>query len=314
MNGLRLVAVMLASLCGSAAGCHLFPRQEAEIVPPPVVFNQPPTLPEVIQAVNSQSDRIVDVQADAARLSVAGFPASLRASLRLERPRRMRLKATLMGNPLLDVGSNDELFWMWTTDSPVLFARHEQFENSVAKQILPVEPTWLIDAMGLIHFDPQGPHQGPYRRQDGGIEIHTRLATRSGERLRVVGIHPQYGYITEVQMRDMQGQLLAVARADRHRHDPIQNVTLPGRVQLELVNSQLPASSFTLEADSYIVNQLQASGSNPNLWAMPPGASQDLADPRLRLPAAPQPGPNWNTPPTADARGFRPEFRGYTRR
>ncbi len=53
---------------------------------------------------------------------------------------------------MLDVGSNSELFWFWVREAPtraVLFSRHDQFAQSAAAQILPIEPTWLPEALGL---------------------------------------------------------------------------------------------------------------------------------------------------------------------
>lgn len=302
-----------------APGCSWF-RRSTPIPPPPQIFEQPPTLDQLLTAVNSQTDRVLDLQTDSGRLTAEGYPG-LRANLRLLRPQHLRLQASFMTNRVLDMGSNDQQFWIWSSGSPVLYARHDQFASSVASQLLPVEPTWLVDALGLIHFNPQGGHRGPYQRSDGMIEVHTPIASAAGQRVRVVAIHPQYGYITEVQVRDQAGKLLALAQADRHHYDEVTQVTLPHRVRLELLTSQLPIRAFTFETDSYAVNQLQSAAANPNLWVMPPGPAHDLAHGALEV-GAPQPlqtrPPNAAAPPkqpwdAASLEGFRPEFRGYRR-
>ena len=303
----------------TASGCSWF-RRTTPIPPPPQVFEQPPTLDQLLTAVNAQSDRVLDVQTDSGRLTAEGYPG-LRANLRLLRPKHLRLQASFMTNQVLDMGSNAERFWLWSMGDPVLFARHDQFASTAAVQLLPVEPTWLVDALGLIHFEPTGGHRGPFQRSDGMIEVHTPIASAAGPRVRVVAIHPQYGYITEVQMRDQAGGLLAIAQADRHRYDEATQVTLPHRVRLELMTSQLPIRAFTFETDAYVINQLQSPDANPNLWVMPPGPAHDLAHgpvqlgPAQPLQTAPAPSgaPQYQQFDAASLQGFRPEYRGYQR-
>ena len=104
-----------------------------------------------------------------------------RANIALERPRRFRLRAdTMITGPEVDLGSNDELFWFWVRRSPepaVYFCRHDQFSSSVARQVLPVEPEWLIDALGVATLDPAGDHSGPVAVGQG------RCASKRGCRI-----------------------------------------------------------------------------------------------------------------------------------
>jgi len=83
---------------------------------------------------------------------------SVGADIAVERPRRLRLRArTQLLGPELDLGSNDELFWLWAArmpDSSVFYARHDQFTTSKARQVLAIEPAWLIEALGLVQIDP----------------------------------------------------------------------------------------------------------------------------------------------------------------
>ncbi|MCA9178585.1 MAG: hypothetical protein KDB14_29190 [Planctomycetales bacterium] len=296
----------------SAPGCKYFQRHVELETPPPELFQQPPSLPELLGALNARSDRVLDLQTDMGHVTAPGFPR-VPASLRMLRPRHMRLQANLLTRPVLDLGSNEERFWVWGAGEPVRFARHDQFANSAAATLLPVEPTWLMEAMGLIHFDPAGAHQGPFQREDGNIEVHTIVASSLGQRIRVVAIHPQYGYITEVQMRDARGGLLAIAKASRHRYFSEQQVTLPRRVSLDLVASQLPVKSFEFEAESYTVNLLHSVAAHPNLWAMPAGPSVDLAASGLQgVPlGAARSQPSQPSAQTANAE-FHPQYRGYT--
>ena len=131
--------------------------------PLPRVLPPSPTLEQVIEVVNRNSSQINSFSTNQASLSGPGFP-SLGASVAFERPRRFRLRAgTGLTGTEVDLGSNDELFWFWlhrNQPPAVYFCRHEQFAASPARQTTPFEPGWLIEALGVVEFDPALPHQG----------------------------------------------------------------------------------------------------------------------------------------------------------
>ncbi len=170
MKSTRLIFCTLVVLvAASGASC---PRRLSTTGPlPPEVFFQPPGLQQVIAAINTNTARVQRLQAASATLSVSGFP-SLKTSLALERPLRFRMQAgTGLTGTELDLGSNDELFWMWAkrNDPPATYyARHADAGSPQSRQLLPVPPSWLIEALGLVAIDPQGTWDGPYSRAQGG--------------------------------------------------------------------------------------------------------------------------------------------------
>ena len=99
----------------------------------PRVLPPSPTLAQVMDAVNVNSSRVRTLACNRATLNVQGFP-TLWASVAFERPQRFRLRAlTPLTGPELDLGSNDELFWLWLhrEQPPTLFyCRHDQFAGS----------------------------------------------------------------------------------------------------------------------------------------------------------------------------------------
>ena len=86
-------------------------------------------------------------------------------------PKRFRLRAeTGITGPELDLGSNDEVYWMWVkrADRPAVYwGRHDQFYQSAARDLLPVPPDWLIEALGVVQLDPTGQHEGPFQNRPG---------------------------------------------------------------------------------------------------------------------------------------------------
>lgn len=286
LTGLLIAGGLVVS---SGASCPLRTANDAHL--PPVAFSAPPSLDQVIQVVNANSAPVRQLQAEGATLAVQGVPP-LRADLVMERPRRFRLRGQLTGftGPEIDMGSNDELLWLWVKRAQpraTFYARHEQFHFSPAKQILPIEPHWLIEALGVADFDPVAHHDGPFETGDGRLEIRSRLFSPQGEMNRVTILDNRYGWVLEQHLHDPTGRLVAVARASQHRHYPTWKVTLPHHVEVELPPAQM---AFTFDVPRYAINQI--SGDPASIFAMPQIDGYpliDLADPRYFSPGQPAP-------------------------
>jgi hypothetical protein len=299
--------VLVTLFCAGGASC---PRRQD---PTPVAFAGPPTLQEVIHSVNANSNGVRQLQATGATISVHGIPA-LRADLVLERPRRFRVRAELMmglGGTQVDLGSNDEVFWVRGVPGlppGVYFARHDQFSHSAARQFLPVEPLWLIEALGVVYLDPAGKHEGPFSEGAGRTWIRSRIPSDQGELTKVTVVHDTYGWILEQHVYDWRGQLLASARASKHRYYPLEGVSLPDHVEIQLPPAQV---SFQISVSNYLINQLY--GDPVQLWSLPHADGSplvNLADPGFQLPVQ---TPDVNYSPYPDPRaGYRPRYRGYS--
>lgn len=276
----------LATVLLSSGGANCTQNLNPFRPPVPVTRMLPPTatLDDVVRVVNANSQAVQSLSTRNASISVPYLPA-LHANLAMERPRRFRLQAdTAITGAEVDLGSNDELFWFWVKRNPspsVYFCRHDQYAQSAAKSFLPVEPEWLIEAIGLPVFDPQGQHQGPYAR-NGKLEIHTRLETSQGRMTRIAVIDPVSGWVLGQHLYDAQGQRLASAVASRHERDPATAITLPQRIEIDW-----PATKFSMQIDLADLRINQAVANPDALWSLPRYegfAPVDLADPRLNFP------------------------------
>lgn len=292
---LQRLTVVLAGLCvvALAGGCRFVPTVRMPWAPTaPVVFQTRPTADDIVRAVNSNSAPIRQLSSDSASVSAAGFPP-LRADLAFERPRNFRLRASLLG-PELDVGSNSDLFWMWLKHSPepgVFYARHERFATSPARQLLPLDPSLVVDSFGLLQLDPLAPYDEPRELGDHKLEIRTRLPSPDGDMTRVMVVHDQYGWVLEQRLYDPRGRLLASAVASQHRHYPESGVSLPHHLDFQLPTAQL---KFTVNVSNFRINQL--GGDPQQLWALPQLEGYplvDITDPRYLPTIAPAsaPGP-----------------------
>ncbi|MFO0913374.1 MAG: hypothetical protein U0795_10480 [Pirellulales bacterium] len=303
-----LLSIVMLVMLG---GCNL--TQPQAIHAPPVVFQTQPDLNQLMQAVNASSSRITSLQSTGADLSVPGAP-QLQTSIAMERPNRFRLRSqTGFTGTELDLGSNDQVYWLWAkrNNPPALFfGRHSDFQSSQARQVLPIPPHWLIEALGVVFFDPAALHEGPYPVRADTVEIRSQLNSPLGTIRKSSLVDWQRAIVTEQHVYDQQGQRLASVRASNFQQDLVHQVSLPRTVQIQLPSTQL---DFTLQIYGYSINQLV--GDSQNLFALPeipgvqmidlnsgapvPTAAPTTAPP-IVLPAPPA-GQPAGTPPAAMA-------------
>jgi len=290
MNGYRGVfllccAGLCAGLASTGAGCQWIARPPTQQWLGPAVLPPSATLEQVIAAVNRNSTQIQAFYTNQATLSGPHFP-TLRASVAFQRPRSFRLRGdTAFTGPELDLGSNQELFWMWVRRSqpPALYyCRHDQFAHSAARQMIPIEPAWLIEALGIAEFDPALPHQGPYRTANGQLQVRTIRETPEGLTTKITVVDSQRALVLGQFIYDHQGRLRASAVASQHRRDPLSGLVVP-----RVVDVSCPAAQFTMRIDlgNVTVNQLPADAAV--LFSLPSYEGWqlvDLADPNAPLP------------------------------
>jgi len=277
-----LLSTLLVSASGASCPQMLYMNRPAG----PRVLPVTPTMSDVIQVVNANTSRVQSVYTEHATIS-GPFPFSLRAKVAIERPQRLHLWAdTMMTGPEVDLGSNDEMFWFWAKRVPppaVFFCRHDQFALSAARNLLPVEPEWLIDAFGLTTLDPNVQHRGP-TLVGGRIRIDSPLQTSNGPMSKVTFLDESQGWVLAQHLYDSQNKLVVSAISSRHWRDPATGIVLPTRIELQTpATASAPLFSLQLDMHDLQVNKLPP---NPQLWTMPsyPGyPPMNLADPNLRI-------------------------------
>jgi hypothetical protein len=277
-----LVVVGLFTLSG--ASCPNYLHLPPFGPPPPRVLPPSPTIDQVIQAVNQNNSQIHSFTANRAMLSGPGWP-TLRATVAFERPRRLRLLAdTGFTGRELDLGSNDQIFWFWLkrNQPPATFyCRHEQFATCPARQMIPIEPEWLIESLGTAELDPALPYQGPRPLPGDRLEIRAIRETPDGPTTKVTIIDGWRALILEQHVFDAQGRLRASSIAEGHRRDPLSGLVMPSIVRISV-----PPAQFSMRLDLGNVQINQAAGNPGELWAMPnyPGyPTVDLCDPNQQF-------------------------------
>src|SRR5262245_25941002 len=236
------VAILL-SASGATCQRQLMVNPFAAAGPaPPQVLPPIATRDQIIAAVNQNSSRIQSLTATGVTITipdVLGLPL-LSGNIAAQRPGRFRLTAGTIAGQEMDIGSNDELFWMWVRRNQppaVYYCRHDRFANSNIRQVMPVEPSWLLAAIGIVDIDPASVFDGPLpsARGQGTVELRSWLPSASGRLQRVTVIDARRAWVIEQDIYDQSGtMLLASARADSHRYYEREHVSLPDRVTIQL--------------------------------------------------------------------------------
>lgn len=240
----------------------------------PVVFNRMPTQSELLQHLAGNSQKFRQLSSDL-RISLDGTP-KLRGTMQLELPRRLRIKAGVMGVSQfgVDVGSNNQDFWVWTkvnlpNQKPAIFhASHEGYRlaSSSVREAIPLEPVWLLEGLGLIKFDAAEVHQGPDLSPEGYLRLYTIRNTPNGRNIRVTLVHPQHGTILQQALYDHQNRLIAYTDSLEYKSFPKLGTSLPEKIDMYLFRNGQQAK-MVIEASDYQFDSLYG---DPNqMWALP---------------------------------------------
>jgi hypothetical protein len=239
----------------------------------PQVLQPGATREQIVAAVNQNSSRVQSLTVTNASITipdVMGLPI-LNGNIAAERPGRFRLTAgTAVTGQEMDMGSNDELFWLWVRRNQppaVYFCRHSQFASSNIRQMMPIEPSWLLAALGMVDVDPATVFDGPSPsvRGAGTVELRAWLPSANGNLQRVLLIDATRAWVLEQHVYDQSGStLLASAVAESHRYYPVEQVSLPERLSLRLPTANI---AMKINLGTVQINQLQ--GDRAQLWTLP---------------------------------------------
>lgn len=198
-------------------------------------------------------------------------------------PRNLRLNVfqPVSKNLVMDLGSNDEQFWLWSQEEKqqVMTCRHDDFAMALTElnMPLPFHPDWMMEVFGVIPLDPS---EFRMERPFSGSPIADLIADRygpSGEPVqRVIRIDSCHGYVMEHQLRRNDGSTIARAILYNHYRDPATQLTIAKKVRIDWP-----------DIDGFIVLTFSDINVNPTVsddspkWTMPsPPGSQvvDLGD------------------------------------
>jgi hypothetical protein len=156
--GWTLAAVTLLSGCNSTK-MNLF-RGREEVQAPATA----PDAAALVNYLNDNADRVQSVRCDSLDLQCSQGIRSigLRGRMVCQKPRNFRMSAEVFGKPEMDIGSNDEEFWFWIPRGlpyQIHCSHTALAEGKVQRMPFPVQPDWLVEAMGLARYGPADRYQ-----------------------------------------------------------------------------------------------------------------------------------------------------------
>ena len=269
----------------------------------PEVLLPDATLEQITSTINQNTSNAKQISSRV-KLEMDGVPARLEGQLALEQPRNLRIEAGVLGISELgvDIGSNDEFFWVWSKaaaggmEPVLLYARHEEFARSPAARSLPIQPQWIVQALGLIKFESTDNHQGPFPRDDGRLEIRSTIQSPRGMITRVVAVNRKSGVMEQLAFYDDQNQIIAFANAESYEYYEEQQVRLPRHVKIVFTDPQRNRIQMSISLGKFTVNNTW--GDPALLWKMPrPTDVKTLDISRANLTSQNQPhSPGGTTP------------------
>jgi len=244
--------------------------------PPPCVLAPDSTKEDIIACLNRNVIQtpshtpLSSWRSGSVKLRVDGVPVPLPAQIAVEAPHNFRL---LVANPLtggqeVDIGSNDERFWIWSKEQPrVMTASHDDVAMALQELEMPVyiHPLWLMEVFGVVPLNGAEFEMRPPRLKDGTVDLVSSIESPLGDDVeRVVRVNLCQGCVQEHFLQLPGGKVLARARLDRQTVLPCGN-SLPLAIKLEWPDAQM---SMTMEIRNPETNS-KSLAQNTTIWQMP---------------------------------------------
>jgi hypothetical protein len=267
----QFVSLLLIAFCMS--GCAAMKGWFSRSTPvPPQAFtaSEQPTLEQITSAINRNSQSIRNFTTENASLHLPDVIVPLQSRLTFERPKRLRIQGSLssFGSQEFDFGSNDMLFWIWLRRrvGEMWYCRHDQYPLCPVRSAIPIDPDWLIEALGMVEFKPTDHHTGPNRMSDGNWEIISYCQTPSGQYLKRTVIDSKVGWVIKQELYTPQNELVALADATDLQFDRTTGIYYVKRVSVWCQGMESTAK-MTIDLGSPTFNSSAAFASS--LFVMP---------------------------------------------
>ena len=282
--------------------------------PPPTVFDQVPTQQQMERHLQTRAD-LVRQLSSSVTVSIQGV--RITGSLQVEFPNRMRLKAGFAGlNELgVDVGSNENQFWIWSraplpNQPPAFyFANHREYQQSAMRQSLPLDPNWLIEGLGLFRLEPSDSFHTLPVKDNGWLKFVILRQSGNGNQFRQILMDSQTGLIVQQAIYDAAENRIAYANTRDYKTQMLDGkpVSMPKHIDLFMTQPNGEDMKMAITLRSVSLDPLY--GAPEAMWGMPdPGSVPkiNLAQVSSLQPSTNQAGQqNYGRQPAASGVGFQ---------
>jgi len=274
-----LGALFFMSIATGTSCAQLFDNFEFDLFKPKRgVFSAKARLPTQTELLDMQKSRAQLVKQLQASVSVkmTGAP-KIKGTIQVEFPERLRLKAGFLGLSELgvDVGSNDELFWIWvkasSSEQPevMYYAEHGDYDRSTLRLSIPLDPKWLLDGLGLSQFSAQDRHVGPFARPDGKIELMTEKQSPAGLQRVVTLFDAKSLVIVQQALYNSEDKLVAYMNSSDHQavNTNGRSIDVPKKIKIVVVEGNGETAGMTIQLGRISLDPLY--GDPQKMWSLP---------------------------------------------
>lgn len=234
-----------------------------------------PTQEELLEMQKSRTQLTKQLQASVT-VKMTGAP-KIKGTIQVEFPDRLRLKAGFLGLSGLgvDVGSNEELFWIWmkaaTREQPeaMYYAGHGDYDRSAMRLSIPLDPKWLLDGLGLSQFSSQDRHIGPYSRADRRIELMTEKQSSAGLQ-RVITLFDANSFVIVQQaLYNSEDRLVAYMNSSDHQSFETngRSIEVPRKIEIFMVQENTETAGISIQLGRISLDPLY--GDPQKMWSLP---------------------------------------------
>jgi hypothetical protein len=166
-------------------------------------------------------------------------PVQLGGYLACQKPRNFRLKARVMSQPAVDIGSNNDEFWYWISKADPPYVFHCSYRDMArpggVRMPFPFQPDMIIMALGIGEYSTD---VSKYQVQVNGttLELIEDAVSPQGQPVKKVTIfnrnqaRPPQPQVVGYALRDNNGK--DVCRVTVHEVEMVGYTLLPRKVTL----------------------------------------------------------------------------------
>lgn len=232
--GLGPAAILLLT------GCNSWPhmRGDGKSAPAARVASSVPTSGDLVAYLNDNARRMQSLECrelmlDAShRLQTVG----LTGQMACQKPKNFRMVAKAAGQPMVDMGSNNQEFWYWISkaDPPYLFhCSHQDFSQGRARMPFPFQPDWVVEALGMGEYDPNRNYQ--VITEPGVLKLVETAQSPGGQPVKKIVVFnraPTSVQVSAYILQDASGKEICGAYVQESAQDRATGAMYPRKINL----------------------------------------------------------------------------------
>ncbi len=281
---MRTITALILLSCLLTTGCEWLNRSKnnTKIEPPVKDLGYGPPAPEsLVNYLNNKADQVAVLESNditiVTHVQNRRMPG-LTGFMVCEKPRNFRLQGDALSTTYVDIGSNNDQFWFWVKDgdAPLYYCNYSDYDRGV-RLPLPFQPEWVVQALGMAKFDPNGKYRVEMKGNTIELIEDTLVQGQPARKITVFNARKitdpsQPQVIAHVVQDARTGKTICQATIKRIRYAGYRTaegqgeVSYPSEVMLEWPSEQL---SMTMKIGKASVNQRMTNADASRYFTLP---------------------------------------------